>query len=98
MGIWPGSGAAMSRARTAPSAPRTGVSRIAGVIGRFAEFLARAGRTSQRCATDLDPRRAAPQSAEQAQHALPGLVGLGEHRRAGLGEDLVLGERDRLLR
>src|SRR3954469_11984902 len=36
--------------------------------------------------------------AQEAQHALRGLVGLREHGRAGLREDLVLGQGDHLLR
>ena len=37
-------------------------------------------------------------SAEQGEHALGALVGLGEHRGAGLREDLQPGEVDHLLR
>ncbi len=35
--------------------------------------------------------------AQQREDALAGLVGLGEHRRASLNQNLVLAERDRLL-
>src|SRR6478735_5314265 len=37
-------------------------------------------------------------SAEEGQHALRGLVGLRQHRRAGLGQDLRAGEAHHLLR